>query len=233
MGMPAHESDDVFALGVIWNELLRGQLGSGPPIGRVWIQRRREFQRLGLSSEQLDLLGSCLEPSREYRIQDAAELSRLIRDAYGTLDEHCSPTPDPSDALRTCGDGNASLSSLTSLPVVVAEALSRWDGARLPLNGIKSLSVEAVTALANWSGRYRLSLNGLKSLSVECATAIARWRGDKLSLSGLKSLSVGVAEALAQWEGDPFSLFGMDSIPIDTAMDIVRWRGAISLDGLE
>ena len=50
--------DDVHALGVIWYQLLTGDLTAGRPGGTRWVRRLAEQ---GVPPAQVDLLGSCFE----------------------------------------------------------------------------------------------------------------------------------------------------------------------------
>ncbi len=80
---------------------------------------------------------------------------------------------------------------------------------RLELNGLKSLSYAAASALAK-SGSL-LSLNGLKSLTNSAAAALGRrsYGGDiefkgELSLNGLESISDEALESLASADAPLF-----------------------------
>lgn len=67
--------DDVHALGVIWYQLLTGNITAGRPGGTRWMIRMLD---LGLSNAAIDLLGSCLEEDANDRPKDAAELAEQI-----------------------------------------------------------------------------------------------------------------------------------------------------------
>jgi formylglycine-generating enzyme required for sulfatase activity len=67
--------DDVHALGVIWLQMLTGNLLSGAPSGRRWQER---LQKLGLSGPAIDLLASCVEPLVEDRPASAAILAEQL-----------------------------------------------------------------------------------------------------------------------------------------------------------
>ena len=182
-GLPAHESDDVFAIGVIWFELLIGEMGKGTPIGRHWTQERDELKLRGLTEKQLDVLERCLEPSRQHRIQNAVKLAEEIRGAYADADHVPSLTAVLDEGLKARRYGDLYLNGLTTLSVEIAEALARWKG-RLYLNGLTTLSVEVADALASGQHiRYKgfsawkrpfgiapeLHLDGLTLLPVEVA----------------------------------------------------------------
>jgi serine/threonine protein kinase len=74
-GNPPDPRDDVFALGVIWHQLLTGDLRMGRPGGRGW---RNRLTEKGMSEQLLDLLESCFEDNPEDRPKDAKELFDLL-----------------------------------------------------------------------------------------------------------------------------------------------------------
>ncbi|MBI5760135.1 MAG: serine/threonine protein kinase [Planctomycetales bacterium] len=79
LGRPPTPSDDVHAIGVIWFQLLIGDLTAGVPTGRQWMSR---LQALGMDSRQVDLIAQCLESESQYRLKDAMELAQRIRELY-------------------------------------------------------------------------------------------------------------------------------------------------------
>src|SRR5207244_1958189 len=64
--------DDVYALGVIWYQLLTGNLVAGRPGGSRWSTR---LEDQGVPLAMLDLLGDCVEEDPADRPKDAAELA--------------------------------------------------------------------------------------------------------------------------------------------------------------
>jgi hypothetical protein len=89
--------DDVHALGVLWFQMLTGQLASGVPGGLFWMKELRE---MGLSEELLVLLASCFEPLPAHRPDNAAELAEQLGQLLG-LDEKAASEGDPGTTTVT------------------------------------------------------------------------------------------------------------------------------------
>jgi serine/threonine protein kinase len=68
--------DDVYALGVIWYQLMTGDLTSPAPTGRRWVDALR---RQGMSDTAIDLLSSCFESDPAHRPDDAGVLADLLQ----------------------------------------------------------------------------------------------------------------------------------------------------------
>ena len=66
--------DDVHALGVMWYQLLTGDLGSGVPTG-LWAD---ELEEQGLGKELIRLLGACVSARVEKRPPDALALAEQL-----------------------------------------------------------------------------------------------------------------------------------------------------------
>ena len=65
-------TDDVYALGVIWHQLLTGDLTAGPPTGTKWSAK---WVGHGMPAPLVELLGSCVEADRADRPANAGVLA--------------------------------------------------------------------------------------------------------------------------------------------------------------
>ena len=72
---PADPRDDVYALGVIWHQMLTGDLTTGAPSGLSWT---RELARRGVPRSHIDLMMACFEANPAARPADAADLARRL-----------------------------------------------------------------------------------------------------------------------------------------------------------
>ena len=77
------------------------------------------------------------------------------------------------------------------------EALAKFKGSSLELNGLQTISDKATQALAKFKG-YSLHLNGLKAISGKAAQALGMFEGTSLNLNARRSKNV--AQALALFE---------------------------------
>jgi serine/threonine protein kinase len=85
--------DDVYALGVIWYQLLTGDLNNGPPTGRRWTQTLRQQ---GMSEGAVELLASCFESRPEDRPRDAGALAERLAALPELAEEPDAPTAGPA-----------------------------------------------------------------------------------------------------------------------------------------
>src|SRR5207245_7223109 len=74
-GSDADPRDDVYALGVIWYQLLSGDLSAGRPGGTRWPRRLMEQ---GMTQPLVELLGSCFEDDPEDRPRNAMALAEKL-----------------------------------------------------------------------------------------------------------------------------------------------------------
>jgi formylglycine-generating enzyme required for sulfatase activity len=74
-GGPADPRDDVHALGVIWYQMLTGDLMRGRPSGRGW---RKQLAERGMAAGLLDLLEACVDDDLSERPTDAGALAEQL-----------------------------------------------------------------------------------------------------------------------------------------------------------
>ncbi|MGL4553873.1 MAG: tetratricopeptide repeat protein [Gemmataceae bacterium] len=91
--------DDVFSLGVIWYQMLTGDLTHGRPGGSRWQKRLVEG---GMSEGLVELLAECFEDAPDDRVADAgtlaARLAKLLP-AVGVEPVKQAPPPKPAEPL--------------------------------------------------------------------------------------------------------------------------------------
>jgi serine/threonine protein kinase len=76
-GGPPDVRDDVHALGVIWYQLLTGDLASGVPGGLQW---SKQLQHRGVPERQVQILASCFEARAEDRPAHAGVLAQRLEE---------------------------------------------------------------------------------------------------------------------------------------------------------
>ena len=95
--------DDVFALGVIWWQILTGELGAGRPGGTRWSRRLAEK---GMSAALIDLLLTCFEEEPSDRSATAGTLVKALQQALA--EKQTQPITVPSIPVVSAAPQSAS-----------------------------------------------------------------------------------------------------------------------------
>jgi serine/threonine protein kinase/Tfp pilus assembly protein PilF len=95
--------DDVYALGVIWYQMLTGDLTAGRPGGTRW---QRRLKDMGLDDQVIDLLGQCFEDELADRVADAGKLGEMLGELLPA--RKADPAAAAQAAARTKADRLAS-----------------------------------------------------------------------------------------------------------------------------
>ncbi len=91
------------------------------------------------------------------------------------------------------------LDGLKSLTPEIADALGRYDGDKLDLNGLESLELEVAKPLSNAKCASGINLNGLKEVSPEVIEVLANGNSH-LSFQGLEFMDMNCSQALENAE---------------------------------
>jgi formylglycine-generating enzyme required for sulfatase activity len=123
-GAPADPRDDVFALGVLWYQLLAGNLNSERPSGK-W---RKKLARLGLSEQLLDLLESCCDDDPDERPRDAGTLAQEIGRSLAVPAEAVRPPPAPLSSSSTAPARPRACTKTLQMSFMLVPAGTFWMG---------------------------------------------------------------------------------------------------------
>src|SRR5262249_12512640 len=131
--------DDVYALGVIWYQMLSGDLTNGAPTG-LWAD---DLEQRGMRRDLIQLLGQCVDPQPQKRPQDAGELAERLRKFVGP-----GPGPKPGNGVGPPPSNKEQVWLLwTGAPGTTVDQLHEHVGRRVKRETI-------VTWLSDWkSGR--------------------------------------------------------------------------------
>jgi formylglycine-generating enzyme required for sulfatase activity len=117
-GGPPDPRDDVYALGVIWYQLLKRDPTAHAPQGFEWAF---EFRKFGLSDGHACLLASCLDPNPDYRPKNGLTLAEMIDVHFNNgpdrrRDAGSSPTIHLPGGDTASARAAAALAARTELP---------------------------------------------------------------------------------------------------------------------
>jgi serine/threonine protein kinase len=99
-GEPPDPRDDVHAIGVIWYQLLMGNLALGRPGGTRWPKRLSEQ---GVPAAAIELLGACFEDDPADRPDDAQVLAGELKPLLGRSISIAVPSAPPPQPLSAPG----------------------------------------------------------------------------------------------------------------------------------
>jgi len=93
-GADADPRDDVYALGIIWSQLLQGDLTRGRPEGEMW---QKQLAEQGMAPALVDLLAGCIEENPDDRPRNAGALADRLTELLQ------SPEREPPTAVPVAG----------------------------------------------------------------------------------------------------------------------------------
>ena len=93
--------DDVYALGVIWYQMLIGDLSKEAPRGNGW---KIPFRERGMAAAELELLQECFEEDPGYRIADAGALVLRLEGLGKIVSVGNGTTPPPGNGVSPADD---------------------------------------------------------------------------------------------------------------------------------
>ena len=149
-GDPPNVRDDVHALGVIWYQMLTGDLGSGAPTG-LWAE---EMEEAGIGRDLIRLLGACVSGKLKRRPADAAVLGEQLQSLLkpGNPMEPAPPVPPAPVADPLAGPVQELIRSLEA-------ANSSWL-LDLTNKGIGDAGLKALAAVPGLANRSAIYLSG-------------------------------------------------------------------------
>jgi hypothetical protein len=218
-GAPPDPRDDVHAIGVIWYQLLVGDLTAEAPRGAGW---KKRLAARGMAADLIELLEACVASDRADRPADGRELAdRLafalaepdpgidldlsadepLADLIHTPGPSREPTPTPRPGLaalpaadrhppRPAGPPSPAVAALRQAATEAREQ-ARWDGL---IGGLREIlfAFDRIRWAADW--RVRL-LHRLVAVGLAVGLGVAAWA---LYRDDIEAANRSIAEGIAQ-----------------------------------
>lgn len=123
--------DDVFALGVIWWQMLTGELSAGRPGGSRWSRRLSEK---GMADALIDLLSACFEEEPADRPASAGPLVNALQQALDQQPQPVimQPAPVAAPALHPAAPTSRPVTVVKQVPAASEERTIRAAGLDFP-----------------------------------------------------------------------------------------------------
>jgi serine/threonine protein kinase len=127
----ADPRDDVHAIGVIWYQLLVGDLTAEAPRGPGW---KKRFAAKGMPAKMIEFLESCTAYERDDRpasaVEVAADLGALLAEAPAPVDANTENAPSPALSQMKAGPVVISLEELDKVVDSVASQVRQLGDER-------------------------------------------------------------------------------------------------------
>jgi formylglycine-generating enzyme required for sulfatase activity len=147
-GEPLRPRDDVYALGVLWYQLLTADVAVGRPGGSQW--RRRLLDR-GVAPSLLELLETCFEDEPRYRPEDAGALAAQLESLVNAVVVTPARKPDVNLASLLPGTPDPPVSATPATPALPRQRTRRAEVRQL-FETLQQETKEQAKLLTNAAG---------------------------------------------------------------------------------